>query len=313
MRIAIARRGLSVVGLGVMLVAGDGCSSRSAGTDAPDPVAADAPNAAEEGRQEATSPQEVPVGSGGADAAPDGGADAAVAVVPRSYVVATRTIQSSSVERSFILATPTPPPSSPLPLGMRAAVPLEEASKGEAVFVYPSAPGGIFRYWTVAGRKTEAQFVRDVVSLLVGELGIDTRRVFLSGFSGGATMANSLACMLGPSFVRGVGIHSGTLYPADDYAGGEGGVSDCPLPSALIVWGTADTTSGTTYPEGVRTRDRYHDRLSCAATTTPAPVAPCVAYDGCTAPLTWCSIEGHGHALWSGAAAAMWTHFAGLR
>jgi polyhydroxybutyrate depolymerase len=200
------------------------------------------------------------------------------------------------------------------PEGMRAGLPLEEAANGEAVFVYPAAPdAATFRYWSVAGRLAEGQLVQDVVSLLAVERGIDTARVFLSGFSGGATMANALACHLGPSVVRGVGVHSGTLYTADDYSGGAGGVSDCALPSALIVWGTADSTYGTTYAEGLRTRDRYAGRLSCPATTTPIEPSPCVSYDGCTAPLTWCAVEGHGHAVWSSAAAAMWTHFARLR
>lgn len=243
---------------------------------------------------------------------------------PPSYIVENRTIDSGG-PRPFVLARPDPGEAG-LPLvimlhgdggtgaGIRAAVPLE--SNFRAVYAYPDAPGGTFEYYTIAGRVKEAQFVNDLIAALQAELAIDPARVFVAGFSGGATMANALGCYLGPGVIRGLGINSGTLYPIDEGAGpdftytGNGGVS-CPLPAALFVWGTEDMGGGTTYAEGQAVRDNYLATQGCAATTTPVSPSPCVAYDGCTRAVRWCPIEGMGHALWSEADEAMAAFFAG--
>jgi hypothetical protein len=34
-----------------------------------------------------------------------------------------------------------------------------------------------------------------------------------------------------------------------------------------------------------------------------------VAYAGCARPVVWCAIDGVGHEIWSGAAAAIWKFF----
>src|SRR5262249_34002974 len=139
-------------------------------------------------------------------------------------------------------------------------------------------------------------------------------RVFVGGISGGATMSNALGCYLGPSVIRGLGINSGTLYPADDGMGGppdfdyapDGGVY-CPpgqnavelLPPAIIVWGTADNGMGTSYAEGQGTRDNYLPTNGCdnPRTTTPGPHPPCVIYTGCTRTVQGGAIHGRPHDL----------------
>ena len=271
---------------------------------------------------------------GGADAggtAPDVGVDAPAAT-PVTYTTEARVITSSGVERPFVLALPTDAASrSGMPLffslhgdggsgaGMRTALALESfAPAGGAVFVYPDAPGGSFEYWTYDGRTREARFVTDVIAALAAELSVDTTRVFVVGFSGGATMANALGCRLGPAVIRGLGLHSGTLYPTDDASGspeftytGRGGVS-CPLPDAIFVWGQSDATSGVSFAEGQGVRDNYLATASCASTTTSGPLDPCVTYDACTHGVAWCPIPGMGHAIWPGAAEAMTEFFRGL-
>ena len=240
------------------------------------------------------------------------------------YTAETRAIVSSGISRSFVLAYPaTLPTGVALPLvvslhgdggngaAMRAALPLEAHASSGAVFVYPDAPGGSFEYWSDAGRSREVIFVADVIAAMQAEFGIDTQRVYLAGFSGGATMANALGCRLGAGVIRGLGINSGSLYPVNgdfDYTA-DGGVS-CALPSAIIVWGMADTTPGVDFATGEAIRDNFRQTLDCDASATAWPPAPpCVAYDHCARALDWCPISGMGHAIWSGAAAAMWTFF----
>lgn len=251
-------------------------------------------------------------------------------VTPITYVATTRTITSSGGSRTFVLARPTPMPPGALSLvfslhgdggngtSMRTALPLEARAMGAAVFVYPNAPGGSFEYWTYDGRTREAQFVRDVIELLVTEIGIDRGRVFLTGFSGGATMSNALSCRLGPSVIHGSGIHSGTLYPTNDAMGapdfmytGSGGVS-CSLPPTLFVWGQNDTTSGVSFTQGQGVRENYRATQSCASTSTAWTTAPCISYDACSSAVIWCPIPGMAHSIWSGAAGAMWSFFNGL-
>jgi endoglucanase len=242
-----------------------------------------------------------------------------------AYIAENRTIVSNGISRSFVLARPESiPVGTALPLvfslhgdggsgaGMRVALPLEAQATSGAVFVYPNAPGGTFEYYTYDGRSREAVFVTDVIAAMQAEFGIDTTRVFVVGFSGGATMTNALGCRLGPGVIRGLGIHSGTLYPVTDGGGnpdftytGNGGVS-CPLPAAAFIWGESDTTSGVSFAEGVNVRNNYAATQGCAATTTATLISPCVAYDGCTRALDWCPIPGMGHSIWPQAAPALW-------
>jgi poly(3-hydroxybutyrate) depolymerase len=240
----------------------------------------------------------------------------------QAYVASTRNIQSSGVARSFVLARPDPiAPGLPLVFslhgdggngsGMRVALPLEGQANFGAVFVYPNAPGGTFEYFSDAGRAREVQFVRDVIEALVVEFGVDRARVFITGFSGGATMANALGCRMEADEIRGLGIHSGSLYPlANDFTyTGNGGVS-CALPATVLVWGMNDNVGGVDYATGQAVRDNHRATQNCSAATTPRDPAPCVAYAGCGRPVAWCAIPGLGHSIWNQAAAAIWGFFA---
>ena len=239
-----------------------------------------------------------------------------------AYATSTQTLVVGGITRTYLRAVPSPlPADAPLVIvlhgdggnsaNIRAALPLEAQAQGKAVFVYPKSAGGSFEYWSLAGRQAEAAFVQALIARVDADVGVDTSRVYLAGMSGGATMSNALGCRLGAGVLRGLGIHSGTLYRADasefDYTG-NGGVT-CDLPPAIILWGTADNVAGTQYANGVGTRNNYAATFFCDATTTPWSPAPCVAYDGCDRRLHWCAIEGMGHSIWSGAAEAMWRFF----
>ncbi len=269
---------------------------------------------------------------GGSSSPTDGGTSDAANMNAITYVAENRTIMSSATERSFVLAVPETPPEGAMPLvfvlhgdggngtNMRDALDLEAHADTGAVFVYPNVSGSnTFEYYSYDGRTNEAVFVMDVIAALDVTLDIDTTRVFITGFSGGATMANALGCRLGPNVIRGLGIHSGSLYATMDGMGdpdftytGSGGVS-CPLPATMFVWGEDDGQNGVTFATGVGVRDNYLATQTCDATTTAAPVAECQTYDGCDRAVVWCPIDGLGHSIWSGAAGAIWAFFDGLR
>lgn len=236
------------------------------------------------------------------------------------YTTETRAMTVSGVSRNYLLARPSTLPPGALPLvislhgdggnsaGMRNALPLETAASqvaGKAVFVYPKSKDGAFEYWSNAGRAHEGQFVQQLIAALHAELGIDKTRVYLVGFSGGATMANALGCRLGRNVIRGLGIHSGTLYPVDGDFGytGNGGV-DCALPPAILVWGKNDNSGGVSYANGLAVLENYKATHGCTNATVTFPPAPCVAFNGCTRRVNWCAVDGLGHAIWGNGAAA---------
>ncbi|HEY5961729.1 MAG TPA: PHB depolymerase family esterase, partial [Polyangiaceae bacterium] len=202
---------------------------------------------------------------------------------------------------------------------------LEREAAGAAVFVYPRAPNSApgWPFFNDAGRTIEAKFITAVIVALEAELNIDPKRVFLAGWDGGAVMVNALACRLGTNVLRGVAAHSGSLYevPRDDGMGNDfefdldTGVTSCPLPDALLIWGKADQSGGTTYAaDGTKTRNWYRATLGCQPSTQPWTSSPaCVSDTTCPRSFVWCPIEGLGHSIWPGAAAAIWRFFDGLR
>lgn len=250
------------------------------------------------------------------------------------YAEETRTLVVDGVPRSFLLLRPDPMPASALPLvialhgdggtsaGMRTALPIHAAATGQAVFAYPKSVNGAFEYWSHSGRTHEGAFVQQIIASLHGGHGIDTSRVYLVGFSGGATMANALGCRLGRDVIRGLGIHSGTLYPVEVSPGvndfgytGNGGV-DCDLPQTLFVWGENDNHPGVSFAQGQAVRNNHLATQACTATTTAFAPSPCVAYNGCAHRVNWCAIPGLGHSIWGqggsaeqSAATAMWRFF----
>ncbi len=242
------------------------------------------------------------------------------------YTSSNRTLQVGPTLRSYVLATPNSGSAGkPLVIslhgdggtgaGMRASLPLEAAAAGGAVFVYPNASnaagvGGTFEYFTDAGRAAGVDYIRALINALDAELQIDRSRVFMTGFSGGATMANALGCRMEADEIRALGIHSGSLYPINDdftYTG-NGGVS-CALPATMLIWGENDNTGGVTFAIGQGVRDNHRNTQNCAATNTAFAPSPCIQYDTCQRAVAWCAIPAMGHSIWAQAATAFWNFF----
>jgi len=242
------------------------------------------------------------------------------------YQVERRSLQVRGVQHEYLLARPSGQPIA-LPLviafhpseqsaaSVRSYLGMEPLAKGAAIFVYPEAPGGhSFPHMMSASRDQQAEFTRSLIAVLANDEKIARAdRVFLLGVSSGATAANTIACRLGPSMLRGVGVLAGLLYPAADlYPTGDytvlpNGAVSCPFPAGMIIWGMDDNSSGTSFDNGQRWRDQYRATLGCSAESIPVNPTPCVEYTSCTEPLRWCAIPDLRHDFWGATGEVLWS------
>lgn len=158
---------------------------------------------------------------------------------------------------------------------------VEEASKGQAFFIYPSGrqPGGV---WQDTGDKAtnirDFAFFDALLKFTQDNYCIDTSKVFAVGHSLGAWMTNMIACNRS-SIVRAFASVGGGITP-----------STCsrPIPG-LIMHNPKDNLY--TFDNGERARDLYIENNQCSLETEPVePIdLNCVRYKDCQgADLIWC-------------------------
>lgn len=155
-----------------------------------------------------------------------------------------RRVESSGVERRFLLHMPERASSGSLPLvlelhgsggspeGQMQLSELRSLSEQHGFLL--AAGEAIDRRWNVPPEDTRAsdvQFVADLLDALARETCIDRSRFFATGFSGGGRMVSQLACELAPR-VAAIAAVGGIRFPE-------------PCPSARLVpilafHGTAD-------------------------------------------------------------------------
>lgn len=198
--------------------------------------------------------------------------------------------------------------------GLRSELSIEAASADGAIFVYPD---GLGKTWSIdklpAGATLRDIAVVDaILAHLASTYCVDTKKVFLTGFSRGAYFVNQFACRT-KSLVRGIVTLSG---------GGPFGIADsefdhlgrlvcpsAPVP-AMQVQGAADAVVAPS--EGQKARDHWRAANACSEATSATDPSPCVAYDGCARPEVWCLVPGLGHTIWQSASEATWAFFASL-
>lgn len=190
----------------------------------------------------------------------------------------------------------------------RAQMDLEKQSGGRAIFVYPDAiKGG----WDLDGNG-DVLFFDTILFTLHNNTCIDNKRVFVTGFSNGAYMANQLGCRRGEK-IRGVISHAGG-GPYDTKGSYDGtGHLVCPQKAvaSLVVHGQSD---GTVAPsEGQKSLDHWTYANRCGRGTSRGAVSPCVSYDGCANPVGACLVPGLGHATWKEAGRVTWQFVDALR
>ncbi|PCC67273.1 Poly(3-hydroxybutyrate) depolymerase [Nannocystis exedens] len=235
--------------------------------------------------------------------------------------VMAQTIEAAGVERDYDLVIPEsydPDTAYPLVFAWhgrggngelaRLYFKVEEASAGQAIFVYPDGlplPDMDNQTgWDLAGDGGDVALFDAILADVGARLCIDPARVFSTGHSFGGYMSNTLGCARG-----------GTVRAIAPVAGG-GPFGACTgQVAAWIVHGTGDTTVPLSQGEGAR--DHWLSTNSCGDTTTPVEPAPCVAYDDCASgfPVHWCQhdepdLGGHGWPAWAGP--AIWSFFTAL-
>jgi poly(3-hydroxybutyrate) depolymerase len=143
---------------------------------------------------------------------------------------------------------------------------------------------------------------------------IDTKRVFVAGFSWGCDHATALACCRGEK-VRAIAAGS----CADEFSD----KSDyhtyvnlpCPAKVSAGIRFTHDANGDTGYPGPLfaTTSALYRSINGCTSEAAPSDPSPCRSFAGCASPFVECAYSGLGHALPSGWSADSWAFFSTFR
>jgi poly(3-hydroxybutyrate) depolymerase len=162
---------------------------------------------------------------------------------------------------------------------------LWDLAENSTIFV---APEGLDAGWANTGGR-DLILTDAIVEEVLGDLCIDSTRIFATGFSYGAGMSHALACARADVF-RGV-----ALYAGAQLSGCDGGTT----PIAYFhAHGVRDSVLSFEN-SGVPLRDRYVALNGCTPQNPPAPAALsgthiCTSYEGCSEghPVRWCAHGG---------------------
>ncbi len=185
-----------------------------------------------------------------------------------------------------------------------------ERSNGQAITVLPygeGPPPGDVSHWgdhvlesTWQANAANYKYIQQLMEDLQNRFCIDTRRVFIAGFSMGGFFTNTIACDHSDWF-RGFAPIAG---------GGPGACADGVRSAIMIHHGTVDDIVDIS--SGKESRDFWVQQNECAQTTTSA-YEGCESYEGCSegTPVHWC-VGNFNHTITSTTAANIWTFFSGL-
>ena len=273
-------------------------------------------------------------GASGGGAASDGGAGdngTASARAPgcekaaRSGVHALEHVMALGKKRSYMLVVPERYDRArpyPVVFGLhghggsaasaRAQLDLERHANGDAIFVYPQGVNGGWDLDSDSAKNRDVALFDAVLLKLHDSLCVDERRVFVTGFSNGAYMANQLACRRG-NRIRGIAVHAGggpyeAVGTYDDR-----GQLVCPgkAVASLVVHGLGDRTVAPT--EGQKSIDHWSNANRCTGGSTRGSAPECTSMSGCFQPVVACKVPKLGHAMWAEGKKLTWSFFASLR
>ncbi len=195
---------------------------------------------------------------------------------------------------------------------IRGAFALEEAAAGGALFLYPD---GLNHTWKQADKPEVNEdffFFDGIVAKTTEAYRIDAKRIFVTGFSSGGYMANQLGCYRGGS-IRAIAPMSGG-GPYDAVGGhydAEGHLTcNGKAVAAMIIHGDVDGVVG--MGEGQKSLSHWSWANQCDSASPPDGADACKSLR-CAQPVTFCTVRGKGHRIWSEAPTRVWQFFAGLR
>jgi polyhydroxybutyrate depolymerase len=231
-------------------------------------------------------------------------------------------VQVGGTTRSALLAGPAALPDAPLPLVLNfhgySDDPLqqegfslmsEHAPAAGYVVAYPQGTGGLAGWNAGAccgsaalSGVDDVAFTEALIDAIADVACIDTERVYAVGYSNGGFFAHKLACELSER-IAGIASVAGVI-----------GIDDCTptrdIP-VLQIHGTSDLIvpyDGNVfldYPSVDDTVEAWRDRHGCVGPSTvefDQGDATCIAWEGCTQPVSLCTIDGGGH-TWPGGTA----------
>jgi polyhydroxybutyrate depolymerase len=184
-----------------------------------------------------------------------------------------------------------------------------------SIFVFPQGvnylSSGIG--WDDSSTGYDTTLFDNMLASLEADYCIDSKRVFVAGFSWGCDQVTALTCSRGDR-IRAVGAASCTDEFTDrtDYRS----YQSCPVRSTAAIRFTHDASGGDSgYPSPLfaTTSALYRSFNSCSSSAAPLSPGPCSSYLGCASPLIECSYPGLGHTLPSGWAGDTWTFFSSFR
>ncbi len=227
-----------------------------------------------------------------------------------------RRITVGGEERSYLIDAPAAPGDTPFPLvvafhgfradagGLRSGSGFAElAAGGQLIAVHPEGRSGVEllgttgRGWDTAPEdERDAAFVRALLDTIERERCVDRRRIFVTGFSNGAFLANLLGCRLADRLAAVAAVSGARALDRCTPA--------APMP-ILFFHGTADRV----VPLGVTTAARSWWRAAnhCAA-GEDEPRDGCVAAPGCAADVVYCE-HPFAHTWPRNATTKMWQFF----
>lgn len=180
---------------------------------------------------------------------------------------------------------------------------LEAAANNGAIMVYPD--GG----WNY-GSGTDVAFFDAILKDMKAKYCLNTKRVFVTGFSLGGIFVNGLGCLRGGTTVRAIIPVAGSgpnpnMAPAQADIGCPTGTPPSDVPT-MIIHGTADANALYKYGQWEAEFWRKWNGASTTTTTPPSPFSGCVDYSGGRVPVRFCTHSG-GHMVPSWAGQYIWS------
>ena len=270
-------------------------------------------------------------GGGGGDTG-DAGDDGSAAgpgcgtASPPTGFIASSTVKVGSANRTYALTVPAGYKSTtkyPLVVGFhgdggngagyRSSFPIEAQAGDGAIFVWPDGTnnnnGHSFDQLNDPPNNADVSFFDALLTTLEKTYCINTARVYVHGMSGGAYFTNQVGRWRAPA-IRAIAPMSGggpfSVGGASDYDS-NGNLTVNGTVAALMIHGLADTD--VPISEGMKSLAYW--RMADKNTTGQTATTPtdCEKQNGGVKTVTFCSIPGLPHAIWSGAPAAVWSFF----